>query len=189
METDASINQHLIIGDTCPLHSSPVHPYFILSIDSIQIGNKFHKRYHSQDSSGIGTESYIVGVGEESDLFPEGGNGLGCYSVNNVLLIGSSMNPYCPHLVSTNDMGQIKNKIKFSPNPFSSTTTLQADNPFHNATLTLYNLYGQQIKQIKNISGQVITLFRDNLPSGLYFLHLTQDNKVVTNDKLIITDN
>ncbi len=73
------------------------------------------------------------------------------------------------------------------PNPFFSFTTLQADNKIKDATLTLYNLYGQQIKEIKNISGQTVVLSRDNLASGLYFLRLTQD-KVIATKKLIITD-
>lgn len=74
------------------------------------------------------------------------------------------------------------------PNPFSIQTTLQTNIFLKNAILTVYTTFGQQIKQIKNISGQTITLSRDNLSSGLYFIRLTQDNKTFTSDKLIITD-
>jgi|ERR1035437_6446744 PKD repeat protein len=79
--------------------------------------------------------------------------------------------------------------ISIYPNPFSSSTTLQSDIFFKDATLTIYNSYGQTVKQIKNISGQAVTLTRDNLPSGLYFIRLTQDNKILATDKLVITDN
>jgi hypothetical protein len=79
--------------------------------------------------------------------------------------------------------------FSISPNPFSRQTTLHTDNPLKNATLTVYNSFGQRVKQIENISGQSITLNRDNLPCGLYILRLTQDNKIFTTDKLIITDN
>jgi hypothetical protein len=81
------------------------------------------------------------------------------------------------------------NSFTISPNPFSSMTTLHTNKVFKNATLKVYNLCGQQVKQIKNICGQTITLHRDNLSSGLYFLRLTEDNKTFTTDKLIITDN
>ena len=81
-----------------------------------------------------------------------------------------------------------KISISLYPNPFSSTTTLQTDNFLKDATLIFYNTFGQQVKQIKNISGQTVALFRDNLPSGLYFIRLTQDNKVIASDKLVITD-
>ncbi len=82
-----------------------------------------------------------------------------------------------------------KNSIHIYPNPFSTQTTLKTDNLLHNATLTLYNLYGQTAKQfvIRNSASFVIS--RDGLPSGLYFIRLVQDGKTVATDKLIITDN
>lgn len=78
--------------------------------------------------------------------------------------------------------------ISVYPNPFSSETTLQTDKFFKDATLTVYSSFGQRVKQINNISGQSIILHRDNLSSGLYFIHLTQDNKTFSTDKLVITD-
>jgi hypothetical protein len=74
------------------------------------------------------------------------------------------------------------------PNPFSSFTTVQSNKVFYDATITVYNSYGQQVKQIKNIFGQRITLFRDNLPIGIYFLRLTESKKTYV-EKLVITDN
>ncbi|MDP1746239.1 MAG: LamG-like jellyroll fold domain-containing protein, partial [Bacteroidota bacterium] len=94
----------------------------------------------------------------------------------------------CNGFVSVNENPLINYDLKLYPNPFSTQVTLQTDNLLHNATLTVYNCFGQTVKQIKNISGQTITLFRDNLPSGLYCIQLTQDNKIITTDKLVITD-
>jgi len=89
---------------------------------------------------------------------------------------------------SVADNFQLK-KIYSSPNPFSIQTTLQTDNPLHNATLTVDNCFGQTVAQIKNINGQTITLLhRDNLPGGLYFIRLTEENKIIAIDKLVITD-
>ena len=82
----------------------------------------------------------------------------------------------------------VKDAVNVYPNPFSCSTTLLTDNLIKNATLTVYNLQGQAVKEINNISGQTIILFRDNLASGLYFIRLTQDNKVIATDKLVITD-
>jgi hypothetical protein len=82
-----------------------------------------------------------------------------------------------------------KQFLPFFPNPFISQTVLQTDQPFHNATLTVNNCFGQTVKQIKHISGQMVTLHRDQLPCGLYFIWLTQGNKLIASDKLVITDN
>jgi len=78
--------------------------------------------------------------------------------------------------------------VSIYPNPFFMQTTLQTEKFFKNASLTVYNSFGQAVKQIKNISGQTITLHRDNLPSGLYFIRLIENNKTIATDKLVITD-
>jgi hypothetical protein len=90
----------------------------------------------------------------------------------------------------TTGISDLRKSDEFSvfPNPFSAQTTLQTDNLFKDATLTVYNSFGQTVKQLGNISGQTIIFHRDNLPNGVYFIRLTQDNQVITRDKLVITD-
>jgi hypothetical protein len=82
-----------------------------------------------------------------------------------------------------------ENHISVFPNPFNRQTNLQTDTYFKNATLTLYNSFGQHIKQINNITGQTVPLQRGNLPSGLYHFRLTQDNQIIATGKFVITDN
>ncbi|MGB9770982.1 MAG: T9SS type A sorting domain-containing protein [Candidatus Kapaibacteriota bacterium] len=83
---------------------------------------------------------------------------------------------------------QVLNKLSFTiyPNPFTAQATLHTDQILENATLRIYNIYSQKVKEITNIYGQTITLQRNNLPSGLYFVQLLHDNNVITNAKLII---
>jgi len=81
-----------------------------------------------------------------------------------------------------------ENSYLIFPNPFSIHTTLQTDKLLKNATLTVYNFLGQISKEIKNISGQTINIFRENLSSGVYFIRLTENNKTLMFDKLVITE-
>ena len=74
------------------------------------------------------------------------------------------------------------------PNHFISSTTIQTIENLNNATLTIYNSYGKMVKQVTNISGQTATLTRENLSSGLYFIRLTEENKIIAAEKLIIID-
>jgi hypothetical protein len=74
------------------------------------------------------------------------------------------------------------------PNPFIYSTTIQTSDNLNNATLTICNSFGQIVKQVNNMEGQTVTLFRDNLPSGLYFIQLTKNNEIIAIEKLIITD-
>jgi len=74
------------------------------------------------------------------------------------------------------------------PNPFSTQTTVQTDVPQTNAILTIVNCFGQTVVEIKNFNGQTITLQRNDLPAGLYFVQLTEDNKQIATKKIIIAD-
>src|ERR1051325_10408749 len=76
--------------------------------------------------------------------------------------------------------------INIFPNPFSFETILKTNNSFENTTLVLYNVLGQEIKEIKNISGQEYILSRGNLKDGIYFICLMQDNKRIMTTKLMI---
>jgi len=98
---------------------------------------------------------------------------------------GVSVN--CP-LTGIGSLNTNRHQFTIFPNPLSIETTLQTDNLLRNATLTVDNCFGQTVKQIKNISGQTVVLSRDNLPSGLYFVRLTENNKTLAVDKLVITD-
>ena len=81
-----------------------------------------------------------------------------------------------------------RNAFSINPNPFSKETVIQTENFFENASLLVYNSMGQLVKTINNINGQSITVSRDNLPSGLYFVNLTQENRTIGIEKLLIAD-
>ena len=82
----------------------------------------------------------------------------------------------------------IASSVSIFPNPFSSQTSIHSTGYFINTTLTVYNSYGQEIEQIRNISGEMFMFSRENLPCGLYFLRLTQDDKIISIDKIGISD-
>jgi len=77
---------------------------------------------------------------------------------SNVVCGSIILQPYTSKiLINTNyicsttgiDENNTEKDVFIFPNPFSSTTTVQTDNVFKDATLIVYNLHGQQVKQIK----------------------------------------
>ena len=74
------------------------------------------------------------------------------------------------------------------PNPMNSSATIQFDSVIENGELNIFNLYGQKIKTIYNISGNRIKINRDNLSSGIYYVQLSKDGKTFITNKLIIAD-
>lgn len=80
------------------------------------------------------------------------------------------------------------NELSIYPNPFSTQTTLVSSNVLTDATFIVYNSFGQQVKQIQNISGHTITFHRNDLTSGLYFIQLIENDKVIAVKKIVMTD-
>lgn len=108
-------------------------------------------------------------------------------NIYNRVLSQHEVDSLCPSL-TTSIPKQTSERLNIFPNPFSTQTILKVSKFLNNASLIIYNSLGQQVKQMNNLQGQTITLQRDNLPSGIYFIQLIQDNKLITRDKLIITD-
>jgi len=78
--------------------------------------------------------------------------------------------------------------VTIAPNPFSTETTLKSNTTFTNALVIIYNVFGQEIKRIANISGSELTLHRDNLDAGMYFIRMEEGGKTIMTNKLIIAE-
>lgn len=74
------------------------------------------------------------------------------------------------------------------PNPFSHSTTLHTTFNMADASVEVYNVYGQRLRQIAHIEGQTFTLYRDHLSTGQYLIKITQSNGLVRSHKMLIID-
>lgn len=78
------------------------------------------------------------------------------------------------------------NSLSIFPNPFSQQLTIESKEELKEANITIYNSTGTKVKEIRNVFGQSITLQRDNLPSGIYYLVITENGKTVGANKVIV---
>lgn len=96
--------------------------------------------------------------------------------------------------LASSSTGSIENSkdnglsLNVFPNPFSVKTTIVSSKELKNANVSIFNFCGQEVGFLENVNGKTITINRDKLPNGLYFIQLTQDNKLLATEKLIITD-
>ncbi|MBK7681830.1 MAG: T9SS type A sorting domain-containing protein [Bacteroidetes bacterium] len=74
------------------------------------------------------------------------------------------------------------------PNPFINHSTLKLNQSLKSATLNIYNINGELVLQYLTISGQSTIINRDQLSSGLYFIQIIDNDKIILTDKIIITD-
>jgi hypothetical protein len=73
------------------------------------------------------------------------------------------------------------------PNPFSDEITFHTNVNLKDASLIIYSS-NKVVKEIENISGQTFTFQRENLRSGLCWIKLVQDDKVIAIKKLVVID-
>lgn len=182
---------NLDAGDTLPATSCLYAGYtnIVQSIDSTLVGSEYHKRFWLNNNYAALIEGIGTTLGAFAPIVPffETGNDLWCVRRNNQIDWTSSPGNACS-LTSIGENAGTKNQISITPNPFSSATTIQTNKKLINATFTIFNSFGRQVKQIKNLSGHTFILQRDNLPNGIYFIRLSHDIITIETAKLIITD-
>lgn len=76
--------------------------------------------------------------------------------------------------------------IVFSPNPLVDVLTIDAGLALENASVKLYNPQGQLVREIGNLSGKKMTINRENLSSGLYFVQLLENGQPVKSAKVLV---
>lgn len=147
-------------------------------------------------SHGTSAEEAMYGLAQGFALTSDGG-----YIVTGYTKFGLIAQQSDIYVVKTDSLGIVsdntvgfedvivkKSDVSLSPNPFSSQTTLYTNTLLKNATVTVYNSFGQIVKQINNIFGNTAVLHRTNLPEGLYFILLEEGDKIIASEKIVIMD-
>jgi hypothetical protein len=80
----------------------------------------------------------------------------------------------------------INNNFRIFPNPFSQQMTVESVEDLKGSDIIIYNSSGIIVKEIHNASRHSITVQRDNLSSGVYYLVITKNGKMVGTNKLLI---
>lgn len=90
--------------------------------------------------------------------------------------------------VSTTNISErdSENGIFIYPNPTKGQFIINSKSNIN--AIEFYNLLGEKMKTMENITDHDINLQGEDLSSGLYYLRLKQDNKIITTKKLVITD-
>ncbi|MBL0327841.1 MAG: T9SS type A sorting domain-containing protein [Bacteroidetes bacterium] len=110
-------------------------------------------------------------------------------TVNSVIPIlnsGTIVNTLCTN-VGIEIIDKENVDINFFPNPLTDYATLNFENPENRKYIfNLYNVQGQLVRKIEQVTTETIILERQNLLNGLYFFQLITGAGVEMNGKLII---
>jgi hypothetical protein len=160
----------------------------IQSIDSFMANGSYRKKFNL---TGQPSYSIIEGIGSTAGLFEElcpfeTYGWLQCFTENNILLYHDTLLS-CDIPTGINAVPLPTNPSLF-PNPFSDHVTLFPNENLQGCTIRIIDLMGNLIRIIKPIDSSPFIIERNNLASGLYFLHIDFPNKKPRVLKLIIED-
>ncbi|HXS36349.1 MAG TPA: T9SS type A sorting domain-containing protein [Flavipsychrobacter sp.] len=77
--------------------------------------------------------------------------------------------------------------VSFYPNPFSQKATIKFENDDHQKyQLQVYNVLGQKVIDIDNVTSNFITIDRSGLNAGVYFYKLQNETGIAGSGKVIV---
>jgi hypothetical protein len=184
----------LDMGDTLP---SSMHTFWgdivtVCSVDSILIGNKYHRRlgmasnyWGEPDSNYV---HIIEGIGSTSGLFGflsppfEFGSYLLCFIYNGITV-------YPDTTIQCILVGnQEKDKPQFSiyPNPLTQHGRISLDRWYDSVRLRMFALDGREISSYEYWHTNELQIDRAQLVAGIYILSLALDGKTASPLKLVV---
>ena len=93
----------------------------------------------------------------------------------------------CYYTVGINEIHDEDFTFSVYPNPFNLSTNLIVNSSFERIEISLHNLFGQKLRTYTVHNSEKFEIHRNNLPSGIYLLNISINNKSYS-QKLIITD-
>jgi len=78
-------------------------------------------------------------------------------------------------------------QLSMSPNPLGDYTVIVFDNSLHrNHIIFIYNAQGKVVRSIPHITSDRVRVDRGNLPAGIYFVRLLDDDGIRAVAKLVV---
>jgi hypothetical protein len=179
---------NLNIGDSILVPPFPFSYMHVVTVDSVYIYDKFHKRIVFAEF-----ETWIEGVGSLCGILMSGyglvtgtQQFLLCYFEHDTLKYKNPDYTECYYnTVGIDDWVDLQ-KINIFPNPFSSSTTIQLSNPLQSATFCIYDILGKEIKYRENLSGKEIIIQKENMKTGMYFFTIEDRSGFVGKGKMVV---
>lgn len=164
----------------------------ISGIDSILVGNTYRKRWAISVMS-FSPHAYLIegissswGLLESPCLLIDGPEyTLTCFKQNDNVIYPDTTTS-CNLITTISGVSSKSISLSIYPNPFHTNATIQVNPEFEKGKLKFYNSLGLLVREEDISQRKTFTLFRKDLPSGIFFLQLINDNGQIITQKLIL---
>jgi len=162
-------------------------PDIVLSVDSVLVGNDFHKRWKINSEYSI----YLIeGVGSTFGLIEPSpgsvidvpGYHISCFQQNGMTLFPDTTGN-CQIITSINSNETISDQIKVFPNPSNGLFAIEFDQPLKISEVQVTDILGNIVYQLNTDNNK--NIYIDNLPSGIYILTVIDKDKKKINRKIV----
>ncbi len=129
----------------------------------------------------------IYGIGVNPDtVFIYAGNNSSLPTIGSVFTIDDlAFTGLVP--IGINETASTHASVAVMPNPFSEQATLKLDNTqIENGKLEMYDVLGNKVREIQNLSGSSFIISREELPAGIYFYMISEGNALIASGKLSV---
>ncbi len=174
---------NLELGDTIQ-NVQHLRGNIVVGIDSVLIGNNYHKRFLMNFNDGMPQQTdtayaLIEGVGSTRGLryymHPdfEGGTRLICFKGRGDVY--STLGSACEFTAGISEQ-TIDQQLLLFPNPITNESTVSCGPTFKHCAV--FNTLYQQIPTSYHFDGKELTIFKGDLPAGLYYLKISLGTKI-----------
>jgi len=172
---------NLIAGDTLPeSRITNQITNIVVSVDSVLVGDIFHKRFNLKTYEGEPYAALIEGIGSTCGAFSmiqpvfESGNDLWCVRLNNDVIWNFDPENPCLLLVGVEETETI-NELAIYPNPSNGLFYIRSTSKTDRAVV--FNSMGKQIDILKEINAPIDL---SDQPDGIYLVKLfNKDNEAM----------
>ena len=185
---DFNLNQYNPLPNTYLYHSSYPYYSFVSLIDSVHVGNEYHKRLRIADNNYTNYVDLIEGIGSTLGLLEpikpplESFTALLCFEQNGVAVYPYS-NGSCGVYANIEFHSQDEIQVQLIPNPIFNYAQVVINEEFYPATLVIFDIFGNKRFTTEIIKGTMIQLAA--LTSGLYFYTITKREILIAKGKFI----
>jgi hypothetical protein len=182
------------------LHETSTLDLYVTIVDSVLIGNSYHKRfgyypnqyfdlYYAYLIEGIGSEFGLLGnrLGGEYGFLSrpfECGTTLICVKQDNRTIYPDT-NYQCDLVITQIQNPIEKNRFRITPVPVQHYATFDFPAEFNESEVYINDIYGKEMDRIHNIySGDQVSFERFH--DGIYFLTLFKNNHPLFRTKIIV---
>ncbi len=184
---------NLNLMDTIPtslLYKPNGYISYVSDIDSILIGNTYHKRFAISKENGTINYAFLIeGIGSTFGLFGnlqepfEYGTTLKCF-IQNGQTVFPDTNYNCLLITNIAESEQLISNFSIFPNPFSNYLAISFNNNEKCCSLVIYDMYGNLVKNAKNISNG-ITISTEEIHAGVYTCIISDNSGVKARNKIL----